>query len=432
MKTYKILFPLLLVACLILSVGIVAHAAKEGFTMTYLPGTTDTVTNLPGANEGTGGESYTVSSQIPQREGYEFICWTLDYGVAYKVTYVVNPDPTYGTPEGSEVPTDSMYVPGETVDVANQLTTTVDYALVNDEKIYGTWTFGSWDKDDFRITEDTTITGGWTFTPGTYKVTYVVNPDTTYGTPEDSEVPEDLHEYAWKETVDVKDQLTSAQDYAMAGGEKIPGTWTFKEWDKEDDFQITEDTTITGGWTFTPKTYKVTYVVNPDNKFGTPEGSEVPKDLKEYEWKEMVDVHDQLTTTVDYAYNENDEKVRGTWEFETWDKDDFAIYEDTTITGGWSFEPAPAEEFHYIVEYRLWDGKNIGARVAPDEEFTIDSLGITVTTDAIPIEKLKKPYCNKDKNGKYLYRIVTPSRTNKISYDGYIITILYEKIPKGM
>ena len=85
MKKKKIIGIALSIA-LMLSVGVVAYAATGGFTMTYLPGTSDTVTNLPDADSGVGGQPYTVSDKIPQREGYEFLGWTLDYGVANTYT----------------------------------------------------------------------------------------------------------------------------------------------------------------------------------------------------------------------------------------------------------------------------------------------------------------------------------------------------------
>lgn len=161
------------VIMLLLAVTVTVFAAS-GYIMTYLPGTTDMVTNLPDADTGTGGEAYIVSSQIPQREGYKFLYWTLDYGVAYKVTYVVNPDPIYGTPDDSTVPNDpTQYPPGDKVVVKDQLTADVDYAYnAKGEKILGKWTFTPWDKDDFQIYEDTTITGGWTFKPAPPPVKY--------------------------------------------------------------------------------------------------------------------------------------------------------------------------------------------------------------------------------------------------------------------
>ena len=66
MKKKAILYGI--VTALMLSIIVTAYAAS-GYTMTYLPGTTDTVTNLPDADTGTGGEAYGVSPQIPQREG---------------------------------------------------------------------------------------------------------------------------------------------------------------------------------------------------------------------------------------------------------------------------------------------------------------------------------------------------------------------------
>ncbi|WP_192960800.1 sortase B protein-sorting domain-containing protein [Ruthenibacterium lactatiformans] len=72
-----------------------AFAAEDGTTgytygqydMTYLPGTADTVTNMPANETGLtpGADSpYTVSSTVPVREGFEFIDWTLTWGTMEK------------------------------------------------------------------------------------------------------------------------------------------------------------------------------------------------------------------------------------------------------------------------------------------------------------------------------------------------------------
>jgi len=72
-----------------------AFAAEDGTTgytygqydMSYLPGTTDTVTNMPANETGLtpGANSpYTVSSTVPVREGFEFIDWTLTWGTMEK------------------------------------------------------------------------------------------------------------------------------------------------------------------------------------------------------------------------------------------------------------------------------------------------------------------------------------------------------------
>ena len=66
-----------------------------------------------------------------------------------------------------------------------------------------------------------------------------------------------------KDTVTIAEALCTAQDYAMLNGEKVPGTWTFTGWDKTGDFVINADTTITGGWRFTPApAKKYTYIVH--------------------------------------------------------------------------------------------------------------------------------------------------------------------------
>ena len=265
----------------------------------------------------------------------------------YRVTYVVNPDETYGIPEDSVTPTDdTKYSYEDPVTIADDLTTTQGYAVDpnNGDEVPGTWTFTPWDKEDFQITEDTTITGSWTFTPDTYEVTYVVNGDPVYGTPADSTTPTDENNpYGYKEQVTVKENLTTTQDYAVDPntGNEVPGTWTFTPWDKE-DFEITEDTTITGAWTFTPNTYEVTYVVNGDPSYGTPADGTAPTDEKNpYDYKEQVTVKDDLTTTWTTSDGTSD-GVPGTWTFTPWDKEDFQITEDTTITGAWTFTPDTA------------------------------------------------------------------------------------------
>ena len=81
-----------------------AFAAEDGTTgytygqynMTYLPGTADTVTNMPANETGLtpGADNpYTVSSTVPVREGFEFIDWELTWGTMEKpiplTSYVV-------------------------------------------------------------------------------------------------------------------------------------------------------------------------------------------------------------------------------------------------------------------------------------------------------------------------------------------------------
>ncbi len=154
-------------ALVILSFLITAYAEVSSFTMTYYPGTTDTVTNLPDPDEITEGDPYDVSPKIPEREGFTFLYWILDYAKTnIKVSYAVNPDPIYGMPDDSVVPIDSTsYTTREMVTVADDLASNQDYGINNKtgEKRPGRWVFVSWDRSDFEIYDDTTITGEWKF-----------------------------------------------------------------------------------------------------------------------------------------------------------------------------------------------------------------------------------------------------------------------------
>ncbi len=90
MKKKRLTLALVLVCALLL--GIAGTVYATGYTygqynMTYLPGTTDTVTNMPANETGlTPGSDnpYTVSSTVPVREGFEFIDWTLTWGTMEK------------------------------------------------------------------------------------------------------------------------------------------------------------------------------------------------------------------------------------------------------------------------------------------------------------------------------------------------------------
>ena len=72
--------------------ALAAGSGAAGYTygqydMSYLPGTADTVTNMPANETGlTPGRDnpYTVSSTVPVREGFEFIDWTLTWGTMEK------------------------------------------------------------------------------------------------------------------------------------------------------------------------------------------------------------------------------------------------------------------------------------------------------------------------------------------------------------
>ena len=62
----------------------------EGETLIHKPGTTSTVTNLPEPALLVGGAETAVSNLVPEREGFEFMGWVLDYKLqtSYTVKYL--------------------------------------------------------------------------------------------------------------------------------------------------------------------------------------------------------------------------------------------------------------------------------------------------------------------------------------------------------
>lgn len=172
----------------------------------------------------------------------------------YKVDYIVKDDSSWGVPEDNKVPSDTNeYKYQDKVTVADNLTTALDYAVDPNtgNHIPGIWSFIPWNKSDFQITKNTTITGSWIFEPDTFKVKYIVHGDDTYGLPEDNKTPVDSNVYIYNDFVDVTDDLTSACKYAIVDRKIIKGTWKFISWDKS-DFNIRLNTIINGSWQFTP------------------------------------------------------------------------------------------------------------------------------------------------------------------------------------
>lgn len=135
MRTKITKMRLLLLSALVLAAIAVPAAAYavSGYTMTYLPGTSDTVANMPDAGSGTGGAAYVTSKQAPTREGYEFMGWVLAYEeeeptkpASYTVRYLE---------EGTEMPlVDDKIVSdahiGDTV--AEKAVEITDYELLNE------------------------------------------------------------------------------------------------------------------------------------------------------------------------------------------------------------------------------------------------------------------------------------------------------------
>ncbi len=108
----------------------------------------------------------------------------------YTVTYAVNQDASYGAPEDSVTPTDDTeYTYKAKVTVKPGLTTTQGYAVVNGQKVSGTWSFTGWDRENFEITENTVITGSWKFTPDTPSTPNTPDTPSTPDTPGTTDTP---------------------------------------------------------------------------------------------------------------------------------------------------------------------------------------------------------------------------------------------------
>lgn len=235
----KKLFSLLLCLALILSVGVVAYAAAGGFTMTYLPGTSDTVTNLPDADSGVGGQPYTVSDKIPQREGYEFLGWTLDYGVAntYTLTYQVTGDPTYGVPGDTATPDPVPGIrAGSNVTLANALSTA--------------WVTGD---------------GSPAPTTASYTVYYIDNATNVELCPSKNVDDKPIGSTVWEDARDIPGwTLVGADTQPLTLKPNVEGKWTFTGWcsDEACTAPITEvtnisaDTTVYGKWVYSETTHE--------------------------------------------------------------------------------------------------------------------------------------------------------------------------------
>lgn len=229
----KKLIGIVLAIALVLSVGVVAYAAAGGFTMTYLPGTSDTVTNLPDADSGEGGQPYTVSDKIPQREGYEFLGWTLDFGVAntYTLTYQVTGDPTYGVPGDTATPNPVTGIrEGSSVTLTNALST-------------------AW------VTSD----GSPAPTTATYKVNYLEQGTDRMLAPEKVVPYKTIGSTATEEAIHIDGyKLVSVTPRSLTLKPDKEGKWTFTGWCSDEACttpvtevtNITADTTVYGKWVY--------------------------------------------------------------------------------------------------------------------------------------------------------------------------------------
>ncbi len=232
-------FNILLCLLLVLSLGAAVYAAAGGFTMRYLPGTSDTVTDLPAEEDGVGGTAYTVSALVPQREGYEFLGWTLDYGLAktYTLTYQVTGDPVYGKPADAAEPAALTGIrEGRDVTLENKLTT-------------------AWETAD----------GGPAPTTDTYKVNYLEVGTDKVLAPQKIVPDRPVGETFTEPAIDIDGYMVvgaDTQDVTIRPG--VVGQWTFTGWcsDEACTEPVTEvsgicpDTTVYGKWEYSETTYQ--------------------------------------------------------------------------------------------------------------------------------------------------------------------------------
>ena len=150
----------------------------------------------------------------------------------------------------------AAYKPGENVEVDDNMFTGLENMVFKGWNTStdgsGSWYYPGTNVNQVQMNSNTILYAQWSIEETVeYIVVYTVEEDAVYGTPENSEVPIDVNKYSYGDIVEVKDGLSTTQNYAFANGEKIPGEWVFILWDKQ-DFEITEDTIITGGWRFNP------------------------------------------------------------------------------------------------------------------------------------------------------------------------------------
>ena len=228
-----------------------------------------------------------------EREGVQTVY--ARFARTHTVTYLWDtsacPDPNMELPEkgtvidGGTYPISQMYVASHTT---VQGTGSVD----GKSNVPGEWVFSGWrngeDSDVIRLTElidvttDRVLYGRWTFMPNAqYELRY-------QSAGENCWTPSGLAQPPQAEVHYRAEEVTAAQSPAYTDGslfvndsETLKGTWCFDGWKRNDPEAIIEangvfempgdNLTLTGQWTFTPKTYTVVYDLN-DGSGPAPDG----------------------------------------------------------------------------------------------------------------------------------------------------------------
>lgn len=228
-----------------------------------------------------------------EREGVQTVYarFARTHTVTYQWDESACPDPNMTLPEkgtvidGGTYPISQMYVASHTT---VQGTGSVD----GKSNVPGEWVFSGWrngeDSDVIRLTElidvttDRVLYGRWTFMPNAqYELRY-------QSAGENCWTPSGLAQPPQAEVHYRAEEVTAAQSPAYTDGslfvndsETLKGTWCFDGWKRNDPEAIIEangvfempgdNLTLTGQWTFTPKTYTVVYDLN-DGSGPAPDG----------------------------------------------------------------------------------------------------------------------------------------------------------------
>lgn len=228
-----------------------------------------------------------------EREGVQTVYarFARTHTVTYRWDASACPDPNMTLPEkgtvidGGTYPISQMYVASHTT---VQGTGSVD----GKSNVPGEWVFSGWrngeDSDVIRLTElidvttDSVLYGRWTFVPNAqYELRY-------QSAGENCWTPSGLAQPPQAEMHYRAEEVTAAQSPAYTDGslfvndsETLKGTWCFDGWKRNDPEAIIEangvfempgdNLTLTGQWTFTPKTYTVVYDLN-DGSGPAPDG----------------------------------------------------------------------------------------------------------------------------------------------------------------
>lgn len=282
-------------------VTVVGSSANENDVATdYYADTGERVSATAAANDGycfigwyqqiDNGTYQLVSTEAThrytvEREGVQTVYarFARTHTVTYRWDTSACPDPNMELPEkgtvidGGTYPISQMYV-------AKQTTVQGTGSVDGNSNVPGEWVFSGWrdgkDSDVIRLTElinvttDRVLYGRWTFVPNVqYELRY-------QSAGENCWTPSGLAQPPQAEMHYRAEEVTAAQSPAYTDGslfvndsETLKGTWRFDGWKRSDTTSGTvaaggeftmpsSNLTLTGQWTFTPKTYTVVYDLN--------------------------------------------------------------------------------------------------------------------------------------------------------------------------